>query len=86
MSLLFSPITLRGLEIPHRLWVSPMCQYSAIEGVVQYWHQVHLGAWAINKAGLIITEATAVVPEGRISPTDSGLWNDDQEAAWGPIL
>jgi len=86
MSLLFSPITLRGLEIPHRLWVSPMCQYSAIEGVVQYWHQVHLGAWAINKAGLIITEATAVVPEGRISPTDSGLWNDEQEKAWAPIL
>lgn len=56
MSKLFSPITLRGLEIPHRLWVSPMCQYSALEGVVQYWHRVHLGAWAINKAGLIIAE------------------------------
>jgi 2,4-dienoyl-CoA reductase-like NADH-dependent reductase (Old Yellow Enzyme family) len=63
-----------------------MCQYSALEGVVQYWHQVHLGAWAINKAGLIIAEATAVVPEGRITPTDSGLWNDEQEAAWKPIL
>ncbi len=86
MSMLFSPITLRGLSIPSRLWVSPMCQYSAREGVVQYWHQVHLGAWAINKAGLIVAEATAVVPEGRITPTDSGLWNDEQEAAWKPIL
>ncbi len=86
MSMLFSPITLRGLSIPSRLWVSPVCQYSALEGVVQYWHQVHLGAWAINKAGLIIAEATAVVPEGRITPTDSGLWNDEQEAAWKPIL
>jgi 2,4-dienoyl-CoA reductase-like NADH-dependent reductase (Old Yellow Enzyme family) len=86
MSMLFSPITLRGLSIPSRLWVSPMCQYSALEGVVQYWHQVHLGAWAINKAGLIIAEATSVVPEGRITPTDSGLWNDEQEAAWKPIL
>lgn len=86
MSMLFSPITLRGLTVPSRLWVSPMCQYSAIEGVVQYWHQVHYGSWAVNKAGLIIAEATAVVPEGRITPTDSGLWNDEQEAAWKPIL
>ena len=86
MSQLFSPLHIRGLAIPNRLWVSPMCQYSAVEGVVQHWHQVHLGAWAINKAGLIITEATAVVPEGRITPTDSGLWNDEQEAAWVPIV
>ena len=86
MSQLFSPITIRDLVVSNRLWVSPMCQYSAIEGVVQYWHHVHLGAWAINKAGLIIAEATAVVPEGRITPEDSGLWNDEQEAAWKPIL
>ena len=84
--MLFEGLQIRGLAIPHRLWVSPMCQYSAVEGVVQPWHQVHLGSWAINKAGLIITEATAVVPEGRITPTDSGLWNDEQEAAWKPIL
>ena len=86
MSQLFSPITIRDLVVSNRLWVSPMCQYSAIEGVVQYWHHVHLGAWAINKAGLIIAEATAVVPEGRITPEDSGLWNDEQEAAWKPII
>ncbi len=86
MVMLFSPITVRGLVVPSRLWVSPMCQYSAIDGVVQPWHQVHLGSWAINKAGLIIAEATAVVPEGRISPEDSGLWNDEQEEAWGPVL
>jgi 2,4-dienoyl-CoA reductase-like NADH-dependent reductase (Old Yellow Enzyme family) len=84
--MLFEQLQIRGLVIPHRLWVSPMCQYSAVDGVVQPWHQVHLGSWAINKAGLIITEATAVVPEGRITPTDSGLWNDEQEAAWKPIL
>ena len=83
---LFEGVSLRGLDVPSRLWVSPMCQYSAIEGVVQAWHQVHLGSWAINKAGLIMTEATAVVPEGRISPADSGLWNDEQEKAWEPIL
>ena len=73
---LFEGVSVRGLDGPSRLWVPPMCQYSAVEGVVQYWHQVHYGAWAINKAGLIIAEATAVVPEGRITPTDSGLWND----------
>ncbi len=52
---LFEAVTVRGLDVPSRLWVSPMCQYSALEGVVQAWHQVHLGSWAINKAGLIIT-------------------------------
>ena len=51
---LFSGVSVRGLNVPSRLWVSPMCQYSAVEGVVQYWHQVHYGAWAVNKAGLII--------------------------------
>ena len=83
---LFEGVSVRGLDVPSRLWVSPMCQYSAVEGVVQYWHQVHLGAWAINKAGLIIAEATAVVPEGRITPEDSGLWNDEQAEAWKPIV
>ena len=83
---LFEGVRVRGLDVPSRLWVSPMCQYSAVEGVVQYWHQVHLGAWAINKAGLIIAEATAVVPEGRITPEDSGLWNDEQAEAWKPIV
>ena len=86
MVMLFEPLSIRGVVVPHRLWVSPMCQYSAREGVVGYWHQVHLGSWAVNKAGLIIAEATAVVPEGRISPEDAGLWNDEQEAAWEPIV
>jgi 2,4-dienoyl-CoA reductase-like NADH-dependent reductase (Old Yellow Enzyme family) len=63
-----------------------MCQYSALEGVVQYWHQVHLGALALGRPGLIIAEATSVVPEGRISPDDSGLWNDEQVQAWRPII
>jgi 2,4-dienoyl-CoA reductase-like NADH-dependent reductase (Old Yellow Enzyme family) len=84
--LLFSPMTIRGLTLPHRLWVSPMCQYSALEGVVQYWHQVHLGALALGRPGLIIAEATSVVPEGRITPDDSGLWNDEQVQAWRPII
>lgn len=85
-SLLFSRMTIRGFTFPHRLWVSPMCQYSAAEGVVQYWHQVHLGALALGRPGLIIAEATSVVPEGRISPDDSGLWNDEQAHAWRPII
>ncbi len=82
---LFEGVKVRGWMFP-LVCGCPRCQYSAIEGVVQAWHQVHLGSWAINKAGLIITEATAVVPEGRISPADSGLWNDEQEKAWEPIL
>ncbi len=84
--LLFSPITLRGLTVPHRLWVAPMCQYSAVDGLVQPWHQVHLGQFAIGQAGLIITEATAVEPEGRISPDDAGLWTTTQRDAWKPII
>lgn len=83
---LFTPLKLRGLTIPHRLWVAPMCQYSAIDGVVQPWHSVHLGAFAIGQAGLVITEATAIEPEGRISPEDAGLWNETQRDAWKPIV
>lgn len=83
---LFTPLTLRGLTIPHRLWVAPMCQYSAIDGVVQPWHSVHLGAFAMGRAGLVITEATAVEPEGRISPEDAGLWNETHRDAWKPII
>lgn len=83
---LFTPLTLRGLTIPHRLWVAPMCQYSAVDGVVQPWHHVHLGAFAMGQAGLVITEATSVEPEGRISPDDAGLWNETQRDAWKPII
>jgi 2,4-dienoyl-CoA reductase-like NADH-dependent reductase (Old Yellow Enzyme family) len=82
---LFDPITLRSLTIPHRLWVAPMCQYSANEGVPNAWHRTHLGQYAIGRAGLVITEATAVSPEGRISPGCTGIWNTEQQQAWEPI-
>ncbi|WP_029149590.1 NADH:flavin oxidoreductase/NADH oxidase [Microbacterium indicum] len=85
MSLLFSPLTIRDTTFPNRLWVAAMCQYSAVDGVVNDWHHVHLAQFASGGAGAIISEATAVVPEGRISPEDAGLWNDDQVAAWAPI-
>ena len=85
MSLLFSPYDLAGRTVRNRLWVAPMCQYSASEGVPNDWHHVHLAQFASGGAGVIIAEATAVVPEGRISPEDTGLWNDAQQQAWAPI-
>lgn len=85
-SSLFSPITLRSLTVPDRLWVSPMCQYSAVDGVVNQWHHVHLGAFATGGASLIIVEASAVCPEGRITPGDAGIWNDEQRDAWAGVL
>jgi 2,4-dienoyl-CoA reductase-like NADH-dependent reductase (Old Yellow Enzyme family) len=86
MSELFTPITLRGVTARNRVWVAPMCQYSATDGVPDDWHLVHLGSFARGGAGLVLTEATAVVPEGRISPQDTGLWNDDQQRAWARIV
>ncbi|MFT8636522.1 MAG: NADH:flavin oxidoreductase/NADH oxidase [Pseudoclavibacter sp.] len=85
--LLLDPITIRDLVIPNRIWLPPMCQYSvdARDGVPTDWHLVHLGARAVGGFGLIIAEATAVVPEGRITPQDTGLWNDAQVAAWRRI-
>lgn len=83
---LFQPLQLRGLEVPHRLWVSPMCQYSAVNGFPQAWHLAHLGSFAIGRAGLVYTEATAVEPRGRISPADTGIWSDAQAEAWAPIV
>lgn len=83
---LFEPLQLRALTVRHRLWVAAMCQYSAIEGVVQPWHLVHLGSFAIGRAGLIVTEATAVSAEGRISSGDAGIWTDEQSAAWQPVV
>src|SRR3954452_22953515 len=77
MSQLFTPIRLGELDIRNRVWVSPMCQYSAEDGRPDSWHLVHLGSRAIGGAGLVFTEATAVVPEGRISPQDLGIWSDD---------
>ena len=75
---LFTPFSLRSVTIPNRVGVSPMCQYSAERGLANDWHLVHLGARAIGGAGLVMTEAAAVSPEGRISPQDLGLWNDEQ--------
>ncbi|GAA2236929.1 NADH:flavin oxidoreductase/NADH oxidase [Promicromonospora sukumoe] len=86
MSLLFEPITLRGLTLPNRAWLAPMCEYSAEDGMPNDWHLVHLGARAAGGFGLVLTEATAVVPEGRISPQDTGIWNDEQTAAWKRIV
>lgn len=78
MSKLFSPLKIRNVEIKNRIAVSPMCQYSAVEGFPTQWHTVHLGTRAVGGAGLIIQEATSVSPEGRISTGDLGLWNDEQ--------
>jgi 2,4-dienoyl-CoA reductase-like NADH-dependent reductase (Old Yellow Enzyme family) len=74
---LFSPLTIRGLTIPNRIGVSPMCQYCAEDGFANDWHLVHLGSRAVGGAGLVFVEATAVTSQGRISPGDLGLWSDD---------
>jgi 2,4-dienoyl-CoA reductase-like NADH-dependent reductase (Old Yellow Enzyme family) len=75
---LFTPLQLRDLRLRNRVLVSPMCQYSAQDGFANDWHLVHLGGLALGGAALVLTEATAVLPEGRISPWDLGLWNDAQ--------
>jgi 2,4-dienoyl-CoA reductase-like NADH-dependent reductase (Old Yellow Enzyme family) len=75
---LLCPLSIRGVTQKNRIVVSPMCQYSAREGLADDWHLVHLGSRAVGGAGLVFTEATAVVPEGRITPGDLGLWNDGQ--------
>jgi len=82
MSRLFSPLSLRGITFRNRIFVSPMCQYSSEDGFPTDWHVVHLGSRAVGGAGLVIVEATAVTPEGRISPADSGLWSDDHAKAF----
>ena len=86
--LLFDPISLRGVTIRNRLWVAPMCQYSVDDrdGVPTDWHLVHLGSMAAGGAGLIVTEASAVSPEGRITDRDTGIWNDSHTAAWARIV
>ncbi|MGI5504149.1 NADH:flavin oxidoreductase/NADH oxidase [Lentzea sp. CA-135723] len=88
MSQLFSPFTLRSVTLPNRIAVSPMCQYSVSkeDGVPTTWHLVHLGSRAVGGAGLVIAEATSVEPRGRISPQDTGIWNDEQVEAWKPIV
>ncbi|HQT81187.1 MAG: oxidoreductase [Ferrovum sp. 37-45-19] len=86
MSLLFSPYQLGSLSLANRLVIAPMCQYSAVDGIAQDWHLMHLGRLAISGAGLVIVEATGVNPEGRITPFCLGLYNDEQEAALGRIV
>lgn len=85
--LLFQPFMLRGLEIRNRLWVAPMCQYSVAgrDGIPREWHDQHIGGLARGGAGLVIMEATAVVPEGRISPQDIGLWSDAHTPAFARL-
>src|SRR3954464_6340718 len=73
---LFDPFTVKSITLRNRIGVSPMCQYSSDDGVANDWHLVHLGARASGGAGVVIAEATAVSPEGRITPGDAGIWAD----------
>ncbi|MFP3502455.1 NADH:flavin oxidoreductase/NADH oxidase [Burkholderia sp. SIMBA_062] len=86
MTALFSPFTLRGVTLPNRIVISPMCQYSAERGEATDWHMIHLGHLALSGAGLLCIEATAVEPDGRITAGDLGLWDDVTEAALEPVL
>lgn len=86
MAKLFTPLTLRGLTVENRVAVSPMCQYSAVDGVPTDWHLVHLGQFAQSGPGLIIVEATGVEPAGRITAGCTGLWNDAQAEAFARII
>ncbi|MFM7503606.1 MAG: NADH:flavin oxidoreductase/NADH oxidase [Betaproteobacteria bacterium] len=86
MSKLFSPIQLRELSLSNRVMVSPMCQYSALEGAMQEWHRVHLGQMAQSGAGLVMVEATSPTPEGRITHGCVGLWDDRTEAAMASVM
>ena len=85
-SALFSPYKLGPLELSNRIAIAPMCQYSADEGLATDWHMIHLGQLALSGAALLIIEATAVTPEGRISPDDLGLWSDAHTEALRPIV
>lgn len=85
-SALFSPLTLRGIELPNRVVVSPMCQYMSQDGDANDWHLMHLGQFATGAAGLVITEATHVSPVGRISHRCLGLWSDSNEASLARVI
>ncbi|MEP7038853.1 MAG: NADH:flavin oxidoreductase/NADH oxidase [Acidobacteriota bacterium] len=85
MSKLFEKYKLKNVEFRNRIWVSPMCQYSSVDGLPTDWHLVHLGSRAVGGAGLVIQEATAVSPEGRISPSDAGIWSDAHGEAYKRI-
>src|SRR4051794_33392800 len=86
MSRLFEPWALDGLQLPNRIVIAPMCQYSAVDGSPGDWHLIHLGHLALSGAGMLILEATAVSPEGRISPVDLGLYSDANEEALARVL
>src|ERR1700742_1108382 len=83
---LFDPLPLRDVTLRNRIGVSPMCQYSSDDGFANDWHLVHLGQFAVGGAAAVLTEATAVVPEGRISPQDLGIWSDDHIPALRRIV
>ncbi|HET6844979.1 MAG TPA: NADH:flavin oxidoreductase/NADH oxidase [Candidatus Angelobacter sp.] len=86
MSYLFEPLRIRGVEFPHRIFVSPMCQYSCQNGLANDWHLVHLGSRAVGRAAAVIAEASGITPEGRISPDDLGLWSDAHAEALQPVF
>ena len=75
---LLTPLLVRQTEVKNRIVLSPMCQYSSVDGFANDWHLVHLGSRALGGAGIVFTEATAISPEGRISPYDLGIWSDEQ--------
>lgn len=86
MSALFQPFSLKDITLRNRVAIPPMCQYEAVDGLVNDWHRVHLAGLARGGAGLVIVEATGVSPEGRITPNCLGLWNDQQAEALKPVL
>jgi 2,4-dienoyl-CoA reductase-like NADH-dependent reductase (Old Yellow Enzyme family) len=86
MTHLFDQFKLRGVILPHRIAVSPMCQYSSVDGYPNDWHLVHLGSRAVGGASLVFTEATAVLADGRISPQDLGIWKDAHTESFAPIV
>ena len=86
MATLFTPFPLREIELKNRIVVSPMCEYSAVDGHPQTWHLVHLGSRAVGGASLVFTEATAVEARGRISPVDTGIYLDSHVSSWRPIV
>ena len=83
---LFDPLSIRDITFANRVFVSPMCEYSSTDGYATDWHLVHLGSRAVGGAGLVMTEATAILPEGRISPQDLGIWKDDHIEALACIV
>jgi 2,4-dienoyl-CoA reductase-like NADH-dependent reductase (Old Yellow Enzyme family) len=86
LSSLFTPLSIRGTTFRNRAWVSPMCQYSAVNGLLTDWHFVHLGALASGGTGLIISESTGVTPTGRISPQCTGIWSGEQTDRWARVV